>query len=714
MFEIAESSFQVHSNPLRGFEPHRRFKMSAFSDLLAGKLAEEASENVMRDAIGAAMRSAADRGDSGKGIAKEGLRALFGDRSPVMGLARGLNDFVPKAAYPVIATVGATAIAKFADDLLPGDNRPAVRQARFILKYVAPHLVIGAAEAFGDVTRRIDEHVDAARSDDTTPDQDKKAALDYVVEADAFPDRIFIPARDSDDNILKNPDGTPVVSDRDFVMAQRVWDQTHKPEKKTTGGKGQQQRTETIPATPFPCRLVPLKVAIERLSATGVLKSDIEAIRKLLKKPDSWGAKLSSKAKTVLLALSTTRSKRGPLEQTLAEDLFQDLPGKADVALIEAFAERFESRIQSDGSLSDADYDAAVAYIDDWLGGELTRWSKLQRSCARIWRNRGSLSDENKHRMKFWYRVLVGLAFVAIALFCASFAAMVLGTVLNLSPWLGASLVFFGAWVITVLLFLFRPLQGILNPIAKIFGAEGLWLTSFGFKFTLLIAPFGLLLPLAILCGASLYARFLIVGIPLLAIGSGMAFKAADVPALARMLTIQGAKYGWIGGLLIIGVDWLIRSSAYLKVWAAIVVAWKFIAANQYLSSAILFGLALVLGNLLIVRPIERVKYRNGDSLVVDKKTSWFARLAVVAIAVVLGFLPWLKTENIHTFDPFGPDKPTAADSSHSTNPAPKPVAPDTGVPAQVGRSNGASHNHFGKLDCSALSFEGRRAVGCP
>ena len=693
--------------------------MATFAEELSRKLAEEASENTMHDAVEGAMRRAADKGESGKDIAKSGIGALFSDASPVMRTARSLRGFVPRAAYPVIATVGATAMAKWAENFLPGDTRPGIKEARFILKYVAPHLVIGAAEAFGEVASQIDEHVDKVRSDSTVADAFRDKELDFVVEADMFPDRIFVPARDSDGKVQTNTDGTPVVLDRDYAMAQRLWDQTHKPDKKTTGGgKGQGQRTETIPATPFPSRLVSLQVALARISSGSLNSDDVEAIKKMLKKPDSWGAKLSARARDLLLALSVTRSKKGSLEQSLAEDFFKDLPNKGDIALIEHLAERFETCIPKPSYLlSDADFDSVVAFIDDWLGAELTWQSKLQRSCARIWRNRGSISTGTSTKLKVALYGLICATVGVVTLFVSCVFAMIYGITADLTQpmlgyadprWPAAGMVFIGAWVITVLLFLLRPVQGFLNPIVRIFGASELWLTSFGFKFTLLIAPFGFLIPLSILTWGSLYSRFLIIGIPLLAIGSGMAFKAADVPAMARVLTIRGAKYGWIGGLIIIASDWLIRSVPWLTVLGTIKRAFEYVSENQILSSALLLATALVLGHFLIVRPIERTKYRSGGTLVIDKKTSWFARLAVIAIALAIATMPWVdksdgKQYPIKLSDLFQPKSAVTKTAEPAADPSEQKL---------VSYSSGG-HQHFGKLNCSALSPEGREAVGC-
>ncbi|MBI4713656.1 hypothetical protein HY771_00505 [Candidatus Uhrbacteria bacterium] len=684
--------------------------MASFRDLLAVKLAEEASEHAMHDAVEGALRRAADKGESGKNIAKSGLHALFSDASPIMRTARSMLGFVPRAAYPVVATVGATAIAKWAEDFLPGDNRPGIKEARFILKNVAPHLVIGAAEGFGEVASQIDQQVDAVRSDSTTPDPIRNRQLDIVVVADMFPDRIFIPVRGSDGSITTNSDGTPVVEDNDFVTAQRLWDQTHRAMQRAAG-EGRNRRMEVVPAVPFQCQLVPLQVAIARVNPDRARKGDLDAIKAMLKKPGSWGATLSTRAKDLLLALSVTRSKKGPLEQTLAEDFFKDLPNKGDVALIEHLAERFDARRQADGSFSDTDFDAIVAFVDDWLGAELSWWSKLQRSCARIWRNRGSISHGTSFALKAGLFGIVAATIAVVLLFVSMFGAIVWGMTADLTQpmlgyadprWPAAALVFIGAWVIVVLLFLLRPLQGLLSPITKIFGASELWLTSFGFKFSLLIAPFGFLIPLAILTGASFYARFLIVGIPLLAIGSGMAFKAAGVPSMAQLLTIRGAKYGWIGGLIIIAVDWFVRNVPWSAVGEAIVSAWTFVVDSQVLSSVLLFAITLTLGHLLIVRTIERTKYRSGNEVIVDVKTSWFARMAVIAIALAVASLPWLKSGR-HEFDPFAP-KPVVTETLAQA-PAPSIQHP-VSVPS-------GGHRHSDKLNCSALSPEGREAVGC-
>ncbi|MBI2474986.1 hypothetical protein HYV69_01010, partial [Candidatus Uhrbacteria bacterium] len=109
-------------------------------------------------------------------------------------------------------------------------------------------------------------------------------------------------------------------------------------------------------------------------------------------------------------------------------------------------------------------------------------------------------------------------------------------------------------------------------------------------------------------------------------------------------------------------------------------------------------AIALKLGHLLIVRTVERTKYRSGNTLYIDKKTSWFARLAVIAIAIVIAAMPWIKTEKheIDLDDLFAPESTQA--------PSPTPLL--MSIP-----SNGDQHS--GKLNCSALSFEGRQATGC-
>ncbi|MBI2475585.1 hypothetical protein HYV69_04165, partial [Candidatus Uhrbacteria bacterium] len=120
-------------------------------------------------------------------------------------------------------------------------------------------------------------------------------------------------------------------------------------------------------------------------------------------------------------------------------------------------------------------------------------------------------------------------------------------------------------------------------------------------------------------------------------------------------------------------------------------------------------AIALKLGHLLIVRTVERTKYRSGNTLYIDKKTSWFARLAVIAIAIVIASIPLLKK----------PDKPYELDPTELFKP--KPAVTKVVDPAQapapstqyvVSESSGG-HRHFGKLNCSSLSPEGREAVGC-
>lgn len=552
-----------------------------------------------------------------------------------------------------------------------------------------------------DVARQINEKIGSVFEGRSATDTVFDDNAELVVETDQLPNRIFVPARDEKGNIIMI-DGVPVVADPDFVTAQRAWNFAQTQEKKT---RDEPRR--------FPHRLVPLSVAIERIGTTCSNRNDLDAVKKMLSKSPSWGDRLSDSAKSLLLALSITRSKKSPLEQKLAEDFFKDLPDNGDIALLEALAKNLEAKPRRpDGSLSDDDFDAAVAFMDDWLGAELTWWSRVQRFCSRLWQNRARMGAGTTRKIKFAFWVLVGISVAIVVLFVSSFAAMVYGTTVDLTkPMFGhadprgmaATLVFVGAWTITVLLFLLRPMQGILNPLVhKILGVSETWLTSFGHKFTLLIAPFGFILPIALLTGTSLYARFLIVGIPLLAIGSGAAFKVAEVPAMARMLTIRAAKYGWIIGLLIIGVDWSIRNAPWTEIWAGIEFLWTHAAENKYIASVVLFAIALPLGHVLIVRPIERTKYHTGSTLIVDKDKSWFTRLIVSALAIFIAALPWLesKEKTVVKLVPVLISTPAPAQA-----PVPTPA---------ISNDHSHSHQRSSRIKCENLSYEGRRAYGCP
>lgn len=116
----------------------------SFVDTFVG----EGVERSVRKAMSDSMEKADRNGQSGRDIAASGLRSVFSKHGPVMSLAKRMPGFT----YPLLGSaIGAILKSgKFVDTILPNSNTSGVREAKYLLQNVAPHIAIGAGEAIGD------------------------------------------------------------------------------------------------------------------------------------------------------------------------------------------------------------------------------------------------------------------------------------------------------------------------------------------------------------------------------------------------------------------------------------------------------------------------------------------------------------------------------------------------------------------------------------
>lgn len=672
-------------------------------------MGEEVAEEAATQAVAGEMRASADAGDTGKTVAKKSLKAFFGPMGPVMALARTL----PGWTFPLLGTAFAAMLKKssFVDKLLPDDGRPAIREAKFLLKNIGPHAVIGVFTGYAQAAAQIDRKVDEARSDPYTPDDQAKKELDWVVVCEQyFPGRIFVPARAADRSIRMN--GTvPLINDPDFVSYKAMWDSTHKATtRQVGGGRGQQARTENVQADPFPFELVPLSEALDRASRRGgnIAQADLAALRAMLATPQSWGAKLSRRAKNLLLALSETRARKSPLEQMTSESFFKDLPNKGDIALIEHIAEMFEGRIRADGTFSDADYEAAISHIDSFLGAELNPIERAMRAGGRMLHNRSPLSNKIKvvvgglaisaliWNVFLWGTFLVSAVMVAKSLFAHPSVQTAI-TMIVLSTWM------------MIILFLLKVYQGLLTQVAKLFGLSKDWLTDLGRQMTAALIPIyviaiGMFPQIAV----SFFARCLILVLVCINIARGMLYKVSPVPSAAGDLTYKGAKYGWIVIASIVAVDWVIRNillAITSGVSTGATSSWKYLVDHQWVASFVLFVVVMVVG-CWIVHRLFQTRIRAGSTVLVENGHTGLMKFGVFIVAVGLAVaIPWFAGGR-HEFDPLADYKKPAATS---TTPA---ASAAFTKPSTTKATH--PHRHTGQLDCAELSYEGAKAAGCP
>lgn len=676
---------------------------------------KEAAEAVVHETMADAVRSAAAAGESDKSIAKRVLKALADPNGPVMTFAQSLPGF----ALPILGAALAHLLGKsgFVDKILPDDARPAVRQAKFIIKTVGPGVLIGALSGLRDAAQDIDREIDKVRSDSTIADDQAVKGLDWVVMSQLMPGRIFVPGRDSDGNVRYGRDGVPIVLNPDWTSYKAMWDSTHKSTtRQVSGGKGKPPRTVTDPADAFPWELLKLSEAVARVGDTGAIASaDLEQLKVLTAPSKSWGSKLSPRAHRWLFALALTRSRQDPMAQTESEDFFKDLPGKADIALIEDIAERQEASILPDSSLPQAEYETAISYIDSFLGAELTWQNKLLRLGSRIWRGRGRMNPTFRN-------VLVGIGWATVifnvlqvALFLLAFWWMI-KSMFSEPSWFHAMRTIGSATVIIVMLFTLRIWQRLGSPIfVGLLKMPTEYLAEFGWKFTFILLPVYIIgFALIPEIGISMIARVLILMLAFVSLCRGMGYKSAGVPAKAQLLAIKGADYGWLVAIGIVAIDWMVRQAwpSATGGWIAGVasIVWLHINANQWVASALLFALVFFPG-MLLVRRMYRSRSVTATTVTITQHRHGFATLLVFLIALIVAIsVPWFSKTR-HEYDPLA-----VKSSAASTTASPvAPVTIDTPAPTtSTSRRSSHGHTHSGQIDCDRLSDAGKVAYGCP
>lgn len=721
------------------------------SETMLDVMSGEGVERLVHEWIANGMLNAANRGMSGSEIATVGLKAA-GDNQLLQKIKDMLGSSIPGLGITMIgAAIGSKISGIDFDKILPGNNHSGVREAKFIMKKIAPHVVIGASEGLGDVVDRL---IGKFRSPSGTPASEQKAILDLVWRSKSreYPGRLATIERHPETGeILKGEDGVPFITDALLLALKDKWDRENGPqwrERSVRDGKNnnKKERYWDDKGTPYSeYELIPLDVAIKQLTpdSSGMSAKELESLIDGMKKkvPKEWAEKLSDTTISVLLALSATKAKLGYLDRAIGEDFFKDLPDKASIAFMNKLGERFASRIQADGTLTHDDYEAIVEFIDDWMGAELGKANALRRAFARFRAQHRGGTLKLRDAIPLFFAATAPLwifAMLTIGLFLSSVILFLDGGFHDISkPFHGldgrygafaATLI--GAYLIVILLALLAPTQAMLNWVTFFVKDKSTdWLVKTGKKLIAIVAPYGSLLAILVLFGVPVFWRVLLAVTPLAAFGILTILALAGLEPLIRFEAYN--SYVWFKRLTIITPFILLIIGSILAILGispADAVRWigHFIKQDYSLSttmrvviSIVLAGAGLV-GGAWVINKVELTRVIVDDVERVGRRKSRFARVLVGAIVLVLAALPWIGMIPKH--EPAKEEVKVTAPNTPPRAPDP-PVTEETNMPRKsVSHKKSFSPPKQAEkkkkaIDmealCNGLSFDARKQAGC-
>jgi|GEM_PF-1833207 len=698
--------------------------------LFVKAFAGETIERTVREAIEHHMKDAADRGDDGRSIALGGLKAV-GNKN-VMDVLRKLPGFT----VPLVGT----ALGSFLettdkiDKLLPNDNRPGVKEAKFILKQIAPHVIIGAGEGWTDAMERA---VDKVRSNPAiTPTGPAEA--DVVFVPHTHPQLAFVPIRDAAGQVLYMSDGsTPRCKGALYTQILANWNKDHGPkmmERTEGGGKGKPRTTKQVlqPGQPFTGEFLPLSEWIRSLpeDTTTMSAADIASIKELTEKkkaepekPKTWAEKLSQESLHVMFALSKTKSQLSWLDRVIGEDFFKDLPNKADITLMNALGDKFKAKIRDDGMFDHIDYIAILEFVDDWMGAELTIINKLRLALGRM---RAQL-----HKGVSWKKALFIFllaisplwlfAILFVSLFVTGAYLLIAGMFADVTQkFLGYengriaayAAVIVGSWTIIILLMLLAPAQAMITWVSAVIPGvdkNNQWLKDTGRKISALVAPYGAMAAILVLFGTPVIWRALLPIAALGAIGVAMIFASAGFHKRIRNEALKAGM--WFKLLTIILPFVLLIVGALFDVLQlnfrdTINNILQMVQASKGLQSLIGFCVVGIVG-FLIVRELEIVAWKKEDGMRTEttRQKSPLMRFIVLLIAVLVAIWPWIDTSK---------EKIKVADETQSSPTMIQPEEVETKSeqpkkqPTRLQKEKKAS-----RQECEGLSYSMKRELGC-
>lgn len=654
----------IHSiNPLAAAKSRGSKDMAIRDEFLAGMLGEGV-EQAIHEMLTADLKASADRGASGKEVAKSGLKSLFGSGGRVMRLARGKTGFTWSLLGIAISQV--LAKSGFIDLILPGDNRPAIKEAKWLLKHIGPHAVLGAFSAYRDVATHIDSSVDEARSDAHIAPAAANRPFDMVAAYDDGKDKGAVPlVRDAAGNPELSPDGTPVGNSAAYRQFVDRWNRQEF-DRVQNSPRGQGRAAPT--PRPAPVRILPIDQAISQGYLDTATPAELAPLMKMLQKPGSRGEQMSDEVKDLFAAMSITSSTLPYDEQMEAESLISDVVAAGDIALIEHAANRFGKPTRPDGGLPLARFRAVLTHFDNVLGGKLNIWEKGVRAAFRAWRNRGQLSPAVRAFARDAGRAALIFAISQVVIFMIALCCMLLGYTVMAPSLTTAICVVVGAYTMMMMFRWLGFVQAVLNVIGKRLGASEDWLVGAGQRVSVALIPI-IVVGLARVPGVDVsgWTRLLIIGIMAINTGRHNGYLAAKYPALAQLLLYFGTKWGYLLTAIVVGIDWAVRQGFHAVAGSVIAegttTVWDAFN-NQWGAMFVLFVVVFGLFWAILRRLHQRIDIApNGARFVrATEPHGWMTFLAFLLAAGIALTIPFMTKAHVE-FDPLGAKESAAAEA---------------------------------------------------
>lgn len=651
--------------------------MDQFLNLFFDEATERSSREIFTRAIGTAQAS----GQDARGAVLRGLQAVTGDANL---LARGRQIAARIPGFSFTPQVLATALAswmrtsKLADNILPRDTSGFAMGVRAIVRLL-PAGIIGLGDAGGDLLERWVNNV----SDDPTRAQaDRNGALDRVFRTRLIPGRVFIAAVNSAGEIQYRDDGSPFVNDQEWTGAYDMWRDVNTERRETRGG-GRNAQPDIIPARPFPFERVPMDQAVQALGALRATGTDLDQIRDLFRKSD-FGRDISDDTVLVLAALSRASLQFRGIVQRLSEDLFKDLPGKVNINLLNRLlGARFAPLVLNPTTrptLEREDYLAAMALIDQWLGGELQVGNRIFRGISEAYDNLVT-RGWNPLVAGLWALVISSPIWGASVLMVATFLMGVVYFVegfftqsTGTSTLVGyvvpgaaaASYKMAAGYMLVFAVTWFMPLwQKIVDLIPFLRGEQKDWLASVGRKIASTALMFGGMCAFAGWMGIPVLYRILLPIGGFMTVGTALALVEAGRKEMAKAKLAMSVRYiEWffgVGPIVLCFVCGMIASHTGTFVTGITLIGFvlgfiaKLVAASKWLSVAAIMVLGLVAAVLVHMKSTRLVE-QGGRVYRLRTKIPFAipAILGLVASLIAFVFLadPSEKMKLSDIFDP--------------------------------------------------------------
>lgn len=697
----------------------------------------ETVEQIVKSLIEKKLVEAANRGESGRNIVLDVLQT-FGSKESL-----GKFQKLPGFSIQILATAIGSFLetTDWIDKILPDDSHRGIKEAKFLLKSIAPHMIIGAGEGWNEAMERI---TDKVRSNPAKPNpRGIDAECDVMFVPSHRPDLGFTPVRNENGEIQYYNDGkTPRCKESAYQDFLREWNKDHggrMVEKVEGGNKGGPPRTtkqvwkepdplegtfipltEWIMSLPDNTPLFPLKVTEELKERVAIATTKSHEPPK----PKSWSEKLTPETLRVMFALSRTKCQLSWMERVIGEDFFKDLPNKADIALMTAVGNEFAPRVLPDNTFSHIDYIACLEFMDDWMGAELTVINRLRLALGRMRANMRSGTNWKKALFVFliatsplWMYLIafVSLFLTGAVLFIAGLFAD------TTQPFLGYAkgnisayaCVIVGAWTMIILLMTLAPAQAMITWVSAIVPGvdkDKKWLTDTSRKICAMIAPYGAFAALLTLFGVSVMWRALLPITALGSIGVVMIFGAAGFHERIRNEALTAGK--WFKILTIITPFILIIVGAVFDGFDVKPISFAkdvfdFIKSTPWLRSLIGFAIVSV-GGFLVVRELEITssKTEDGRRTEVLRKQNPLMRLILFIFATLVAIFLWTGTSNGDTKNT---DSETSVDSQTEEVKSGDSNQVKSSVRPRIKKKSG----HVKKDPCEGMTYSVRKEMGC-